>query len=201
MKSFHKLLIFLCINELQEVTSKLTITKILKPIAPILAWYALALSPIYGNGEFTGKASGLGAMTDFTIIQNRNGPTVESNEYIVAPRGFCKYARVVEAPKYKVSTEKLYDTIEETLRKELFTTFIKADKTTLRLEFVQRTPIFQFPDVITVQAIEDKINKGESTIAMHSYSIYGGSDLGTNKKRVKSFLEDIQKSVDKNIIR
>jgi len=189
------LLILLSLLIFEAVIGK-SILRFVKPFAPLLTWYALALSPIYGNGEFEGKASGLGSMTNFKELKNRNGPT-ESNEYIVAPRGFCKYARVVEAPKYKVSAEKLYDIVDQTIRKQPFITFIKADKDTLRLEYVQRTPIFQFPDIVTIQAIPD--NEGDSTIAMHSYSIYGGSDLGTNKKRVKGFLVDIQKAVEQNL--
>lgn len=174
-----------------------SVLRFVKPLAPVLAWYALALSPIYGNSEFEGKAAGLGSMTNFRELNNRNGPTVESNEYIVAPRGYCKYARVVESPQYKLSAERLYDVVDQTIRKQPLITFIKADKDTLRLQYVQRTPIFQFPDVITVQTIPD--SDKDSTIAMHSYSIYGGGDLGTNKKRVKSFLVEIQKAVEQSL--
>lgn len=182
----------------EAAVGRRSLLRFVKPLAPVLTWYVLALSPIYGNGEFEGKASGLGSMTNFKELTNRNGPSVVSNEYIVAPRGYCKYARVVESPKYKISAEKLYEIVDKTIRKQLFITFVKADKDTLRLEYVQRTPIFQFPDVITIQAIPDNGDK-DSTIAIHSYSIYGGGDLGTNKKRVKSFLVDIQKAVEQTL--
>ena len=34
---------------------------------------------------------------------------------------------------------------------------------------------------------------------MHSYSIYGAGDLGVNAKRVKGWLADIEKEVERQI--
>jgi uncharacterized protein (DUF1499 family) len=78
------------------------------------------------------------------------------------------------------------------LNSDLRTSFIQEDKTTNRREYVQRMRLLNWPDVITVKFIGDD---KKSTLAMHSYSIYGGSDLGVNRDRIRSWLIDIDKEL------
>ena len=173
-------------NSNQSVQKSLAL---LKPLAPVLAWLAIASAPIYGRGEFQGKAAGLGSMTDFSQLENRAGASVEANEYIVAPRGAAPRARVVQAPTFALPADALYASIERAISRQPNIEFIAADAPTLRLEYVQRTPIFRFPDIITLQAIPQ--GPAASSIAVHSYSIYGAGDLGVNKQRVGRFLAAI----------
>lgn len=168
--------------------------KILKPLAPILAWYSLANLPIYGLGEWHGKAEGLGAMTDFSTLVNRLPLPAIANEYIVAPRGFAPLARVVDpGVAFDATPQELFKITERAILRQDLVTLVAKDDATLRIEFVQRTPLLRFPDVITVQPVS--VGQGKSSIAMHSYSIYGAGDLGTNKKRVLSFIEAIKSEV------
>ena len=176
--------------------SGLQLGRLVKPFLPVLGWYAVANLPIYGIGEWTGKADGLGAMTDFSTLQNRLPPPAVANEYIVAPRGVAPRARVVDPGlAFEGTTAKeLYPIIDKAIRAEGLVTPIAKDEATLRLEYVQRTPLLRFPDIITVQAVDLPGGKA-SSLAMHSYSIYGAGDLGTNKARVKTFLAAIEKEV------
>lgn len=169
--------------------------RLVKPFAPLLGWFALASSPIYGHGSFDGKAAGLGSMTEFATLENRNGPTVISNEYIVAPRGVAPRARVVEAPTFAVSSDKLYELIQSVMSAESNIEFIGKDPSTLRVEYVQRTPIFRFPDVVTLMAVPQEAST--SSIAVHSYSIYGAGDLGVNKARVLHILDAVSSAAAK----
>jgi uncharacterized protein (DUF1499 family) len=52
--------------------------------------------------------------------------------------------------------------------------------------------LLNWPDVITTQIFGDD---KKSTLAMHSYSIYGGSDLGVNRDRIRSWLIEIDKEL------
>lgn len=166
---------------------------IIKPLWPLIAWYTLANLPIYGIGEFNGKAEGLGSMTNFATLENRLPPPAIANEYIVAPRGVAPFARVVAAPEFSINAERLYKVIDRVVSRQSLITLVAKDFGTLRSEYVQRTPLFRFPDVITIQAIP--IDEERSSIAIHSYSIYGASDLGVNAKRVKLFLQEIDKEI------
>ena len=80
---------------------KATLLDRIKPILPILGFYAVMNAPIYGIGALGSTGSNLlGSMTDFSTVVNRGGPTqMISNEYIVAPSGVAPKARVVKAPQ------------------------------------------------------------------------------------------------------
>ena len=81
-------------------------TKILKPLLPILGFYAVMLAPIYGKGYL----SPLGSMTDFNTVQNRGTGTSIANEYFSTPDGYMKRARAqVESPIYNVNADRLDD--------------------------------------------------------------------------------------------
>ena len=70
---------------------------------------------------------------------------------------------------------------------------------------MQRTLIFRFPDVITYKTIpvdknfdlcEPEVSEScasapMSTIALHSYSVYGRGDFGVNTNRVNTILREL----------
>jgi uncharacterized protein (DUF1499 family) len=155
----------------------------LKPLAPVAGYFAVMLAPIYGIG----LPLFLGKMTDFSTLKNRCFTSL-CNEYIVAPDEFTT-ARVNELPpSFSVSAEELKQQIDSVVMKQPRISKVaeEADK----LEYVQRSLIFRFPDVITFQVIPE--GSKESTLAVHSYSIYGAGDLGVNGNRVKSWLEQLR---------
>lgn len=57
---------------------------------------------------------------------------------------------------------------------------------TKHFQYVQRSKIFRFPDIIDVQFVSLANNK--SSLYMFSRSVYGYSDLGVNCKRLKHWL-------------
>ena len=117
-----------------------------------------------GVGKFNGKAEGFGSMTDFRTLENRIPPPAIANEFIVAPRGVAPRAMVVAAPEFSVDADTLSAVIDKVILRQPFVTAIAKDPATRRQEYVQRTPIFRFPDVITVQTIP--ISSDRSTIAV-----------------------------------
>jgi len=163
-----------------------------KPFLPIIGYYAVMLATIYGTSTKLGNnQSGLGGMTDFSTVVNRGGASssIVANEYIVAPRGVAPRARVVQAPEYTVPVATLEQALDKAIAKQPRITFIAEDKDTMRKEWVQRSLIFRFPDVITAKLVP--LGADKSSIAIHSYSVYGAGDLGVNAARVKSILSDI----------
>lgn len=56
----------------------------------------------------------------------------------------------------------------------------------LAMQFVQRSALFRFPDIVDVRAIP--LDAARSTLAILSRSVYGHLDFGVNRKRVEAWL-------------
>jgi uncharacterized protein (DUF1499 family) len=167
-------------------------SSIRKVLGPVIGFYSVMLAPIYGIGLF----GPLGSMTDFSTLKNRGLPGMIANEYIVAPKGFSS-ARVNEiASEYSISADELSQAVDKVISRQPRITYITEDSLTKRKEYVQRSLIFRFPDVITFQFIP--LEKEKSTLAVHSYSIYGSSDLGVNGNRVRSWLSELENDIESN---
>jgi uncharacterized protein (DUF1499 family) len=164
-------------------------TTVLSKFGGPIGFYALMLAPIYGIG-----LPFLGSMTDFSTLQNRGSPGVIANEYIVAPSSFTP-ARSNYPPYFDVSADDLEKAFDVVALRQPRISAIANDESTHRREYVQRALIFRWPDVITFQAIP--ISEGKSTVAVHSYSIYGAGDLGVNAARVTSWLSELESDLAK----
>lgn len=164
--------------------------RVLRTFVPFLGFYALMLAPIYGIG-----IGPFGSITDFSTLRNRGAATTVANEYIVAPSGFTPARTNEESKEYSLSADDLERVVDGIVKQEPRVVSIAADPNTRRREYIQRTPIFRFPDVITFQYLP--IDSDHSTLAVHSYSVYGESDFGVNKNRVRSWLQKVDNSIEK----
>ena len=61
-----------------------------------------------------------------------------------------------------------------------------ADHKGVQFDYVQRSPRFRFPDIITVRFIP--VSPSRSTLAIYSRSVYGRRDFGVNEKRVQEWM-------------
>lgn len=148
------------------------------------------LAPIYGIGIF----SGLGTITDFSTLRNRCAEGVICNECIACPKDVCpRVERVDFTPAvYGVSATELLSRLDQVITNQPRITVLDTSKEPpLKKQYVQRSLIFRFPDVITVEAIP--LGESKSTLAIHSYSIYGAGDLGVNANRVQTVLGELDK--------
>lgn len=111
-----------------------------------------------------------------------------ANEYILCSPKVCPKARAVQPREYDIPAEDLIARMDKVvLTQPRITVIDKFTKDTpLKKEYVQRSLIFQWPDVITIEAIP--LEEKKSTLAIHSYSIYGAGDLGVNGNRVRSWV-------------
>lgn len=142
------------------------------------------LAPIYGHGlPFLGK------ITDFSTLKNRSSP----NEYLIAPADFTSATVYEEPPIFHTTSQELNRIVKDTILQQPRVTFLYEDTSSDRLLFVQRTKIFQFPDVITIQIIP--LGGNRVTLAAYSASVYGYGDLGVNKARLKKWFADISDAV------
>ena len=56
----------------------------------------------------------------------------------------------------------------------------------LQVHYVVRSILFNFPDLVTVQATAT--GPAASALTLYSRSVYGHSDLGANRKRIEAWL-------------
>jgi uncharacterized protein (DUF1499 family) len=109
-----------------------------------------------------------------------------SNHYLVCPIALCTQARPDEEPPvFALSAAALRQALHQALAAESNLTLIPEDE--LAERYVARTPIMRFPDTVAVRFIP--LSDRTSTLALYSRSLIGRGDLGTNRKRMKRWLE------------
>lgn len=116
------------------------------------------------------------------------------NTFLMAPDGLCKEAKVdMEAPVYGVSAATLRNEILRVVIAQPRVSHTLSDEPELYDDFVVRSALFGFPDLVSVQAIA--IGAKKSTLALYSRSVYGRSDLGVNKRRSLAWLAKVAETV------
>ena len=132
-------------------------------------------------------------------IQRIDFPTLERartpNTFLMAPDGLCKNAKVdVKSPVYAVPAAKLR---QEFLRVAIAQPRVShsfRDDAGLYDDFVVRSFLLRFPDLVAVRFLDAKA--GNSTFAIYSRSVYGRSDLGVNRARTMAWLRELNRAIE-----
>mmetsp|Transcript_5357 Transcript_5357/g.14355 ORF Transcript_5357/g.14355 Transcript_5357/m.14355 type:complete len:256 (-) Transcript_5357:80-847(-) len=113
------------------------------------------------------------------------------NTDLVTPPGFsinCSPGPRKAAPVYAVDKYTLKQRFFKAIRASTQRTVLAfRDTDTMTYGLVQRSKLLQWPDLITVQFVDQ--GDGKSSLAIYSGSIYGAGDFGVNAKRVDAWLE------------
>jgi len=73
-------------------------------------------------------------------------------------------------------------------------TYLAADYADrLQADWVARSRVFNFPDLVMVQVLP--AGPGASTLVIYSRSVYGHSDLGVNLARVRAWLAAVNDAI------
>jgi uncharacterized protein (DUF1499 family) len=150
-----------------------------------LAWLlGLVLPACGGDG-----AAGLPAPTlmDMTRIERPSTP----NTFLAGPAGMKPAPdRVIE--EQPLPAEVLYDKARTVFGGQPGTYVAAAFPDQLQIHYVVRSKVFNFPDLVTVQAVASGTDHGNLVIWSRSY--YGESDFGVNRKRTTAWLAALQQS-------
>jgi uncharacterized protein (DUF1499 family) len=152
-----------------------------------LAWLVGLVMPACA---FAG-AGGLPAPTlmDMTHIARPATP----NTALAAPADFRPPPDIV-TPTYKVPPDRLFAAVEAVAGAEP-RTYPAADFAAARqLDYVVRSAVFNFPDLVTVQV--SPAPPDGATLVIWSRSVYGESDLGVNRKRVVAWLSALDAALN-----
>lgn len=122
---------------------------------------------------------------DFKTLKLHSRP----NQFLLAPEGYCEaatphaLARTYPYARPDLQT-KLVKIILDTPRVR------EADQDGRgQFHFIATTALLRFKDDVNVQFID--LGEGQSSFAIYSRSRVGHSDLGTNKKRVMRWVEQL----------
>jgi uncharacterized protein (DUF1499 family) len=123
---------------------------------------------------------------DFATLERPRTP----NTFLLAPEGLCKAAKIDKvAPVYGVAAAKLRQEFLAIVIAQPRVSHPFADENGLYDDFVSRSFLFQFPDLVAVRYLD--LKGGKSTLALYSRSVYGRSDLGVNRARSLKWLSQL----------
>jgi Protein of unknown function (DUF1499) len=111
--------------------------------------------------------------------------------YLACPPDYCSVPEAMVSPIFDLPWERLYDYWTEVIsgEKRIVTIATKADAR--QFAYVQHSPVFRFPDIITVEFVP--LGPERSSIAIFSRSRYGKLDFQQNRKRVERWLFLLEK--------
>lgn len=107
------------------------------------------------------------------------------NSALAAPAGFTPAPDLVLAP-YPVPAARLAAALRATALAAPRVYQLTASADGLEMQFVARSAVANFPDLI-VARISSR-GEEESSLVLYSHSLYGHSDFGVNRKRVREWL-------------
>lgn len=120
---------------------------------------------------------------DFATLKRPRTP----NTFLMAPEGLCEATKIDQvAPVYDVKAAKLRQEFLRVAVAEPRVTHSFADEAGLYDDFVSRSLVFGFPDIVSVKFLD--LKGGASTVALYARAVYGRSDLGVNRRRSLAWL-------------
>jgi len=119
---------------------------------------------------------------DFAELKPRDDP----NWFLVCPPGFCGASASADSPVLDIPIERLRARWREVVAAQPRVELLAEHQDGWQFDYVQRSAWFRFPDIITVRFIS--ASPSQSTLAIYSRSIYGGSDFGVNRERIEAWL-------------
>lgn len=111
--------------------------------------------------------------------------------FLFCPPGYCRAAEAIASPVFPLPWERLHEYWTEVISGERRVETILADLDDRRFVYIQHSPTFRFPDIITVEFVQ--LGPNQSSIAIYSRSRYGHYDFGKNRKRAGKWLALLEK--------
>ncbi|WP_236656221.1 DUF1499 domain-containing protein [Acidiphilium sp. C61] len=115
------------------------------------------------------------------------------NKALAAPAGFTPKP-TFDTPRYALPPAALYALVARVAAAEPRTYPLAADPARMQQSWVARTPVANFPDVVTAAIRPDPA--GGSDLILYSHSVYGYSDFGANAARLRRWLDAISRAAE-----
>jgi hypothetical protein len=113
------------------------------------------------------------------------------NAFLACPPGYCAAAEAITSPVFDMAWDRLREYWLEMISGEKRILRALADPGSRRYVYIQHSPLFRFPDIITVEFVP--LGPDRSSLALYSRSRYGEYDFGKNRNRVEWWLLLLEK--------
>ncbi|MBV8457121.1 MAG: DUF1499 domain-containing protein [Acetobacteraceae bacterium] len=107
--------------------------------------------------------------------------------FLACPAGYCAAADM-ESPIFPMPWDQLREYWKEIAEVAAITVVSEFEHR--RAVYIQHSPIFRFPDIVTVEFVA--LGPERSSVAVYSRSRYRGYDFAENRKRVERWLFQLQ---------
>ncbi len=111
--------------------------------------------------------------------------------FLSCPPDYCPAAEAVTSPVFDMPWDRLRDYWTEVISGEPRLVRAVADLGPRRYIYIKHSPVFRFPDIVTVELVP--LGPNRSSVALYSRSRYGEYDFAKNRKRVERWLVLLQK--------
>jgi uncharacterized protein (DUF1499 family) len=126
---------------------------------------------------------------DFALLVRPTSP----NTALAAPAGF-PLAADLTTPLYHMPAPRLLASLQAVAAAQPRTDQAVVYPDRLQAVWVARSAVFNFPDLVTAQAIPASADT--ATLVLYSRSVYGYGDFGTNRRRLKAWLATLDRTLD-----
>ena len=111
--------------------------------------------------------------------------------FLACPPGCRPPAKAIASPVFELPWDRLHDYWIEVISGQKRLVSVAAGPEARRTVYIQHSPIFRFPDIITVEFVP--LGPNRSSVAIYSQSRYGEYDFSNNRKRVERWLVLLQR--------
>lgn len=154
------------------------------------ALLAVAVS-VLGLRAYLGREAESHLAQDEVIDFSARGSAARSNVFAMCPPGYCTPPADMASPVFAIGWERLRDYWREMIAVQSDVEAIGWDARRRRVTYIQRSEIFRFPDIVTVEFVD--LGDGTSSVAIDSRSRYGRRDMGANRRRVTAWVGMLRK--------
>lgn len=109
-----------------------------------------------------------------------------SNQYLACPPDQCADATHAESPVFVQPVAALEARWRAMIALEPRVVVLGRDDSLRQHDYVQRSAVFRFPDIITVRFYD--LDADGASLAVFSRALYGRADFGVNRERVEAWL-------------
>lgn len=114
-----------------------------------------------------------------------------SNHYLVCTPAHCQSAvSDRQGPVFATDIQSLRSAWDRIVLRAPRTELVASFGDGSQVAYVQRSAVWQFPDIVSVAFLE--LPDGRVSLAIYSRSVYGRSDFGANRARISGWLAQLE---------
>ena len=158
-------------------------------IGPIVGSLVIAVSVLALRLYMTRPAEDQLLADERVAIATLRSP-LPGNAALACPPDYCAAAEATPSPVFAVGWEKLLKDWAGIVGRAPRVIVVASEPAQRRYSVIQHSLVFGFPDIVSFEFVP--LGTDRSSIAVYSRARYGRSDFGVNRRRVLSWLGQLQ---------